>query len=160
MRNEVSCAEGGSALRRLVALAALAFLSSAPAAAQDRVVSLSIAPGEIVTARVADDASGFVVIARATTDSSAAVNSPHPAVDTLRFTFDQDGEQRMLRVENGYQRGFNYRARMFRGTRSAPTSVCTVMAGISTFESWPHPIDRLELSSPSLSEAAGTIHCQ
>jgi hypothetical protein len=50
---------------------------------------------------------------------------------------------------------------MFLGTRSAATSTCTVLPGVTGFEHWPHAIDRLELSAPRLLEQQpGGISCR
>ena len=52
----------------------------------------------------------------------------------------------LLAIENGYGRGFVYRAVMRRGERSAATDVCLVMPGKRGFEYWPFQMDRIDLS--------------
>lgn len=125
----------------------------APAPASERALAkITIASGERVTVRV-DDEGRFSVVRRET--SSSGEDTPVEP-DTVRFMLGEMGPQTMLQVENGYGRGFEYRARMFRGARSARTSTCTVLAGMATYEAWPHPIDRIELSAPVLSPGETT----
>jgi hypothetical protein len=131
-------------------LAAFALTAAEPAAPSGQPSpTLSIVPGETVTVRIAEDPAGFVIV-----DRSSGEPQGERSADTLRFSFSDLGGMTMLQVENGYARAFDYRARMFLGRRSAPTSICTVMPGIMGFESWPHAIDRLELREPRLSEDA------
>jgi hypothetical protein len=123
-------------------------LAAAPAAAQAPAPTptLSITAGETVTVRIEGNPAGFVELSR----ERGEAGGPH-AENIVRFTFS-GGAMPMLKVENGYAQGFDYRARMFAGTRSARTSVCTVMPRIMGFEGWQQPIDRLELSAPRLSD--------
>jgi hypothetical protein len=134
-------------MRIKMALLAL-MLAAAPGAAQEPVPAptLSIAAGETVTVRIDGDPPGFVELSRARGEAAGP-----RAANTIRFTFSGGGMP-MLQVENGYGQGFDYRARIVIGSRAAPTSVCTVMAGIMGFEGWQQPIDRLELSAPRLSD--------
>jgi hypothetical protein len=128
------------ALALMAVPAALAAQESAPAEqASER---LSVAAGETVTARIVDGR--FLVTARARGEASGDVPE-----GTVRFSMTGGG-MTMLQVENGTGRAFEYRARMFRGRRSAATSTCTVLPGIAGFEQWPGNLDRLELSSPEL----------
>jgi hypothetical protein len=120
------------------------------APAQEVSPTLSIAPGETVTVRIADNGAGFIELSRGQGETSGA-----RAENSVRFTFSNMGGMMLLHAENGYARAFNYRARMFNGRRSANTSICTVLPGLATFESWGDRIDRLELSQPRLSEAGG-----
>jgi hypothetical protein len=121
--------------------------STAPSAssASATVDRLSIAIGETVVVRLGEGGRGFVLVSRVREDPVGEV----PA-DSIRFSFGSVAGQSMLSVENGYGRAFEYRARMFLGRRSATTSTCTVLPGMPTFESWPHPIERLELSRAAL----------
>lgn len=128
------------------------------AGAQDAAPTISIALGETVTVRIADNPAGFVVLSRGRAPAQGETTPPR-AEDTVRFTFTEAGGMKMLSAENGYARAFDYRARMFNGRRSANTSICTVMPRIIGFESWGDPIDRLELREPRLSEGGG-MSCQ
>lgn len=143
-------------MRRIfIPLGLLAF--ALPAAATQEAAptpTLSIAPGETVTVRIAANDTGFIELSRARGEASGA-----RAENTVRFSFSNAGGQMMLRTENGYARAFDYRARMFNGRRSANTSICTVLPGIVGFESWGDRIDRLELREPRLSDTAG-MRCQ
>jgi len=132
----------------------------APAPAQDAIPSLTLVPGETVTARVASDPPGFVILSRNVAASGASEGAA-VAEGTIRFAFTSRGRESMLQVENGYDRVFHYRAVIERGDRSMPTTICTVVPHITGFESWPHAIDRLELSSPRFVETTpGMISCQ
>ena len=61
----------------------------------------------------------------------------------LRFKMSGMGGT-MLSVESKHGRWLNYRARMGLGG-GRTTSVCTLMAGLSAFESWQQPIPYLTL---------------
>ena len=116
--------------------------------------TLSIALGETVTARITPDRR-FVELGRA-----RGAAQGERAADTVRFTFSDMGGTRMLSAENGYERAFVYRARMFAGRRSANTSICPVMPRIMAMESWGDPIDRLELREPRLVEPGANMACE
>lgn len=142
-------------MKTLIALLA-ALLFAAPATAQEAAPAstLSIALGETVTARITPDGR-FVELSRARGEASG-----ERAADTVRFTFSSMGGMKMLSAENGYDRAFAYRARMFMGSRSANTSICTVMPRIMGMESWGDPIDRLELREPRLLDAGAGMSCR
>jgi hypothetical protein len=139
----------------VILLGLLAFASPASAAQEAAPTpTLSIAPGETVTVRIADNDGGFIELSRTRGEANGA-----RAENTVRFSFSNMGGQMMLQTENGYARAFDYRARMFNGRRSANTSICTVLPGIMGLESWSDRIDRLELREPRLSENAA-MRCQ
>lgn len=142
-------------MRYIILLLSLCF-AALPATAQDAAPAptLSIALGETVTARITPDGK-FVEVSRARGEASG-----ERAADTVRFTFSNMAGQRMLNAENGYDRTFTYRARMFAGNRSANTSICPVMPRIMSMESWGDPIDRLELREPHLVEGRVEMNCQ
>ena len=52
----------------------------------------------------------------------------------------------MLVVENGQRRALRYRARMTVGGRTHSTDVCVVLPHLPSYEYWPDPVERLELS--------------
>ena len=58
-----------------------------------------------------------------------------------------DGSQTLLIMENGYDRGLLYRARITSNGRSAPTDVCIVIPRGRGHEHWPFAIDQIEISS-------------
>ena len=142
-------------MRLIAVFFGLCFVSP-PAAAQDAAPSaiLSIEPGETVTARVTPDGH-FVELSRARGEGQG-----ERAADTVRFTFSNMAGQKMLSVENGYDRAFVYRARIFVRGRSANTSICPVMPRITGMEIWGDPIDRLELREPRLFEAGPSMTCE
>ncbi|MEA3038147.1 MAG: hypothetical protein QOE79_660 [Sphingomonadales bacterium] len=121
---------------------------------------LTIAPGETVTARVSDDGASLVEISRGPAPTAKG-DAAKPAENTIRFIFARaNGDQRMLSIQNGYDRAFHFAARMFLGKRSAPTSICTIPPHLVSFENWQDPIDRLELSAPTLAAGgAGAFGC-
>lgn len=141
---------------RLVALLLSLCLVALPAAAQQAASSptLSIALGETVTVRIGEDGR-FIELSRSRGDAQG-----ERAADTVRFTFSDMGGMRMLSAENGYDRAFVYRARMFAGRRSANTSICPVMPRIMGMESWGDPINRLELREPRLVEPGASMACE
>jgi hypothetical protein len=135
-------------------IALLLALVPAAAIAQSVVPRVSVALGETVTVRLADNG-GFIELSR-----GPVADAPAPrADDTIRFTLTRTGPMTMLNAENGYAQGLAYRARIFNGGRSADTSICTVMPRIASYESWPDRVDRVELREPRLVQAAG-ISCQ
>ncbi len=131
-------------------------VAALPAVAQEAMPAptLSISPGETVTVRIMPDGH-FVELSRARGEASG-----ERAADTVRFTFSDMAGQKMLSTENGYDRPFAYRARMFVGRRSANTSICAVMPRIMGMESWGDPIDRLELREPRLLEPGANMGCE
>ena len=147
-------------MNMMLKAAALLLLLLAPEAALAAPPPLTIAPGELVTARVSDDGTSLVEISREPAPTARG-EPPQPAENTLRFTFTRmEGNQRMLFIQNGYDRTFHFVARMFFGKRAAPTSICSIPPHLASFEHWPHPIDRLELSAPTLNAGdAGAFSC-
>lgn len=69
----------------------------------------------------------------------------------IRFSFlTLEGNDRLLIVENGYERGLRYRAIMHRSGRSEPTDVCVVIPQRRSYEHWPYPIERIDLGAMTL----------
>ncbi len=146
----------------------------AAAAAQD-IPDISLAPGEAVTVRFDDGGrvgeprrgpaawSRFDLIAArhlagvtppdapvpvgtpiGTTDGSGP--DPIPP-DEVRVRFlSIAGQHSLLVVENGQARALAFRARMTVGGQARHTDVCIVLPRLPSYEHWPHPIERLELS--------------
>ena len=69
-----------------------------------------------------------------------------PGEVRLRF-LSIDGRQALLVVENGHGRALRYRARMTVDGRTQHTDVCVVLPRLPSYEHWPHPIQRLELTA-------------
>jgi hypothetical protein len=56
------------------------------------------------------------------------------------------GRHALLIVENGYPQALLYRARMTQDGRTRPTDVCVVLPANRSYEHWPHPIERIQLT--------------
>jgi hypothetical protein len=80
-------------------------------------------------------------------DAAAAARpvSPGEIRATLRTVAAKTAHDALLVVENGYDRGFVYRAVMHRDGKAAPTDVCLVMPHRRGLEYWPFRIKRLDL---------------
>jgi len=147
---------------------------SAPAAAQD-IPAISLAPGEAVTVRFDDGGrvgepergraawSRFDIIAArqlagmTPPDAPVAEAVPVGNVDgvgpdpippnEMRVRFlSIAGQHALLVVENGQGRALAYRARMTVRGQARHTDVCVVLPHLPSYEHWPHPIERLELT--------------
>ncbi|TMJ20232.1 MAG: hypothetical protein E6G92_10915 [Alphaproteobacteria bacterium] len=84
---------------------------------------------------------------------SAPASAPPPPVarDAVHLRFMSiAGRHSLLIVENGYGAALLYRARMTRDGQTRPTDVCVVLPSNRSYEHWPHPIDRLELTDFAL----------
>ena len=164
-------------MNRIVALLGTFFAAAAaPVAAQD-IPELALSPGEAVTVRIDGGGRGLapergkaewsdfdVYAARHLAGitppeapipvatpfpSSSADPSPEPVpAGLVRVRLHSiAGKHTLLVVENGLDRALAYRARMTANGQSRPTDVCVVMPGQPSYEHWPHPIDRIELSA-------------
>ena len=79
------------------------------------------------------------------------VRVPPVARDVINLRFmSVAGRHTLLIVENGYAGALRYRARMTRDGQTRPTDVCVVLPSNRSYEHWPHPIDRIELSDFAL----------
>jgi hypothetical protein len=73
--------------------------------------------------------------------------APDVPPNRLRLRFlSTAGQHSLLILENGYDRGIVYRARMTRHGETSATDVCLVMPGRHGFEHWPDAIERIEIS--------------
>jgi hypothetical protein len=148
----------------------------AAAAAQD-IPDISLAPGEAVTVRFDDGGrvgepqrgrAGWnrfdIAAARqmagmtppdepmreampAATPADGSRPDPIPP-DEVRMRFlSVSGRHSLLVVENGQGRALAYRARMTVNGQRRHTDVCIVLPRLQSYEHWPHPIERLELSN-------------
>jgi 2',3'-cyclic-nucleotide 2'-phosphodiesterase (5'-nucleotidase family) len=82
--------------------------------------------------------------------------------DSLRIVFVQTAMgDMMLRVGNGYDRLLSYHAFITKpGAASAPTSVCAVLAKISSVESWAPPILAIDLGDFQLQPNGTAADCR
>ena len=151
-----------------------ALLVATPAAAQD-IPEISLTPGEAVTVRFDDGGrvgdpergravwSWFDVVAarqlsgQTPPDAPVPVGTPLNSADgtrpdpippnEVRLRFHAiAGRHAMLVVENGQGRALSYRARMTVRGQTRHTDVCIVLPHLASYEHWPHPIERIELS--------------
>jgi hypothetical protein len=72
--------------------------------------------------------------------------------NALRMSFVEvpDGGGVVLRIENGYDRGLEYRAAIFADFRTTSTDVCTVRPLLRGYEHWPYPIMLITMSDARL----------
>jgi hypothetical protein len=159
---------------RLAALCLL--LAAAPSAAQD-IPNISLAPGEAVTVRFDDGGrvgapesgraewnrfdiaaarqmAGMTPPDEPMREAMAAAgpadgSRPDPIPpDEVRIRFlSISGQHTLLVIENGQGRALAYRARMTVNGQGRHTDVCIVLPRLQSYEHWPHPIERLELSA-------------
>ena len=71
---------------------------------------------------------------------------PIPADEVRLRLFSIADRHALLVVENGQGRALAYRARMTANGRTQPTDVCIVLPHLPSYEHWPHPVERIELS--------------
>jgi len=159
-------------MRHIAFIAAL--IAASPAAAQE-IPALSLAPGEAVTIHFDDGGrigapergraewSRFDIVAARQLAGQTPPDAPVPVgtplngpegvepdpipPDEVRLRFMTiAGQHALLVVENGRGRALAYRARMTAQGRTRPTDVCIVLPHLPSYEHWPHPVERLELS--------------
>jgi hypothetical protein len=90
---------------------------------------------------------------------------PPVAPDRIKIRFiavGNGGHQSLLVLENGYGRGFVYRARITVHGRSQATDVCLVQPARRGSEYWPYIIERIELSGFRLEpwDESSAAHCE
>lgn len=147
----------------------------AVAAAQD-IPAMSLAPGEAVTVRFDDGGrvgepergpahwGRFDLVAARHLAGMTPPDAPVPVATPMGTPADGSrpdpippnevrvrflsiaGQHMLLVVENGQDRALAFRARMTVGGQSRHTDVCIVLPHLPSYEHWPHPIERLELS--------------
>jgi hypothetical protein len=162
-------------MSRFIGLLILAALTPAPGAAQD-IPATSLVPGEAVRAQINDSGratpverlqaewSAFDVYAARhltgmpvpeapvpeglpiSTGPAGPTPQPIPSGEVRMKVLSIAGRHTLLVVENGLPRAIAYRARMTVSGRTRSTDVCLVMPGLPSYEHWPHPIERIELS--------------
>jgi len=89
------------------------------------------------------------LIARADgTFTPAIISGDFKGRPHVLLNLSEEGSMRMLEVENHYDKTLKYSARicMAKMNRCIETSVLPVEAGLSAFESWGDPIDRIVFS--------------
>jgi hypothetical protein len=86
---------------------------------------------------------------RALTERELLQSPPPIPAAAVRIVFVPvaGGKSTLLILENGHERAVAYRARIVRPGRAAEaTDVCTVMPERRSYEHWPYPIERIELT--------------
>jgi hypothetical protein len=147
---------------RLAPLLALAVLAAAPAeagAAQSAISadgrSLTLTPGELVTARLEADGR-LVHVLTAPAPAKAALPpkpgqgdlEPDAAKGGVSFLLGVEGGKSTLKIASGLDQALDYRATLRRGPSSAdePARACTVLPLLASWEQWPYAVSRLTLS--------------
>ncbi len=85
-----------------------------------------------------------------------------PGPGEVRMDFSVEGGQTMLVAKNGGGSSFNYSAWILKkpGKKNGKrTSVCTLIGGISAFESWPYAIKAIRVGNFIASDD-GMISCR
>ena len=167
---------GGFGRGSFAALAAVGLIVAAPAMAQ----AIPLAPGESVVIHVdaantvtvvsrgpaklgdydraviaeavkgsyADAPSDAPVTAKV---SDAMPDPPSIPTGQIRYTLVTiPGDQRMLIIENGYDRALQYQARLHANGRTGLANVCLVKPVRGTYEHWPFKVDSTEIFSISM----------
>jgi hypothetical protein len=125
---------------------------------------LSLSYGERVVAHL-DDTGGIVIDKAESLDAGASGGGAEDAsADHIVFTLSSMGAMgSMLKVKDGYDWAFNYKALLFRGggdhPKTVPTTVCTVIAHGSGFENWPFAFDGI-LIGPITKAAKDEFGCR
>jgi hypothetical protein len=147
---------------RLGALAvAAALLFAGPASAGQSQVSadgrsLTLYPGERVVVRLEAGGKLSLVSAEpaAATEAEppkpgrASDDSKDPPAGALAFTLGVVGGQTLLKIDSGLSQAMDYRARLRRdgAATDEPSSVCTVLPLLASFEHWPYAVGQITLS--------------
>lgn len=131
----------------ILAISFAAVLSGSATSQQSQVskqpinsTAFSIIPGAPIYAEATvngDDTITLVKVEKITNPST-----------TLTFSFTQSDSGMMLSVKNPLNKTVKYHLDMidYKG-KPHNTSSCPVMAGLSVFESWPHPIPEIRVSN-------------
>ena len=107
-----------------------------------RLVSIGLEPGQTVLFRI--DADGRA------TDIRLVNKDTRPADGEIRAHFGSMAGNTSLEVLNKGAQAYNYKAFILDkpdAKDGKPTSVCTLMPGITSFELWPYPIAAMEIGS-------------
>jgi hypothetical protein len=105
------------------------------------------------------DADGKVVFDRAWPAQTAPGNPTDVEPDHLLLRFTTGGPGTFLTVKNGYEKLFRYHAGLRHGGMSKPTSVCPIVSGGASFETWQGPIDAIEVGDFTVS-STNELRCQ
>ena len=155
-----------------IAVASIA--AAVPAAAQD-IPKLTLVPGQAVTVPIDEgDRAGaieryaaqwtpFDLVAARHLAGQRPPEAPEPVASPITGPEDAEpppipggqvrlrfhsiaGRNTLLVVENGLGRAIAYRAQITSNGETKPTDVCLVMPGLPSYEHWPYPIQRIELT--------------
>jgi hypothetical protein len=145
-------------MRILLAGLAAVLPFAVQAQSDQRSNTINLEPGAHVNIQVED---GLITVVGSEPAAAGEKSADRTVPGQISLSFS-GGAQSMLVVRNGYDRALVYRARMHVGSRSAATSVCVVLPKLMSFEQWPHPIDKLELSNFKLVESkdGASIRCE
>lgn len=158
--------QGRPACLARAAIVAFALALSGAAQAETRSAlsadarAVTLFPGERVVLRLARDGALTLVSAATVDPASALPPKPGPKPDdaplqtadpdTLALTLATRYGQTMLRLDSGLSLAFDYRVvlQAERGGRTVdePTSACTVLPLLASFEVWPYAVASVTLS--------------
>lgn len=126
--------------RYLCALLFLPWLALA-ATPPEKPNTVLIHPGEVLYAQFEESAGGLKLM------SASKEKNDHAQLILTMKPFDREAELLMFSIDNKFKKTLYYAAemRLLSRNRRKDTTVVPVGAGLSSFESWPHPIEELAL---------------
>lgn len=153
MSNPASFGKIGSMKTRIALLitclccVALAQQQNDPPSAAGRIVNnvLFMSPGDKIGVDLGGAVDGTTL---------SITESPDPKKANLVLTFKQEKGMTFFTIQNRTKYWLAYEAGIKTPTREGlfKTSVMPVGPGLSSFESWPHPVDQLALKNFTFSE--------
>ncbi len=126
----------------------LTCLLARAASAADQANTVLIHPGEQLFVRFEQTGSSLKVL------NASKEKNDHAQLILRMEPFDRSTGLLVLVVQSRFKKTMSYKAemRLLAKNRRAETSVVPVLAGLESFESWPHPIDELALYGFELKE--------
>jgi hypothetical protein len=118
----------------------VAVRTRAPAESASRFETLAVAD---LNSGVHGDVTGDNVALVRVGPKAPPLEAVQPGV--LRVRFVAIGEESALSIENGYDQGLVYRARIVVDGETEATDVCLVLPNLRGLEHWPYAIERIEL---------------
>jgi hypothetical protein len=125
-----------------IALFLMPFLALAASPAE-KPNTVLVHPGDVLYAKFEESGTSLKLLG-----VSKEKNDQAQLIFTMGV-FDKKTGMLMLKVESRFKKNMTYKAemRLLSKNRRQETSVVPVMAGLTSFETWPHPIEELALYS-------------